>query len=310
MQRLLLPIAALALTACGPRSQTGARIDAALETLIPPDTLHLVGARVEEIRASPLYKLYAGRMPAGSMDEFVRRTGVDPRRDVHEVLAVNDGKQTLVLIRGSFQPAAIEKKVAAEGTPALSHKGRTLLGTEQFAVSFLSGAIAVAGPAPLVRATLDRESARAAMPERLAALVRTLPGKPQVWAVSMGKLPNLNLPEGSNFGNLERAFSAIDTAVASADLSGGLKLAITAKYTSEAEARQVHGAIRGLIGLGRLTTPPDKPEMLRFFDTFITVQEGSAVRVNADIAGDLLEKVVRQLSLYAPGTAEPSRPGR
>jgi hypothetical protein len=294
MTRQFWLFAALILTACGPRSQTGARIDPRLEELIPPDTLHLVGARVEEIRNSPVYKLYEGQRQTAMLDEFGKRTGVDPRRDVSEFLAANDGKQTLTLVRGKFQPAAVEKKVTAEGTPVLAHGGRTLLGNEHFAVTFVSDSIAIAGPAALVRATLDRGGKP--MAERLASLVRSIQGKAQIWAVSMGSLPSLGIPQNSNFRNLERAFSAIDTAVVSADLSAGLKLSVTAKYTGEAEARQVHGAVRGLIGLGRLTTPPDKPELLRFYDAFVTGQEGVTLRVNADIAADLLEKVVRHLT--------------
>jgi hypothetical protein len=116
----------------------------------------------------------------------------------------------------------------------------------------------------------------------------------------MGSLPDLNLPRGSNFRNLERAFSAIETATLAADLSRGLKLSVTANYTGEAEARQVHGAVRGLIGLGRLTTPPDKGEVLRFFDAIVTAQEGAVVRINADIAQDLLDKVVRHFSASFP----------
>jgi hypothetical protein len=297
MPRLFLLFAAILLAACGPRSQTGARIDPGLEALIPPDTLHLVGARVEEIRDSPLYKMYDGQRQTAMLDEFGKRTGVDPRRDIAEVLAANDGKQTLMLVRGKFQPAAIEKKVTAEGAATLSHRGRTLLGNEHFATAFVSDTIAIGGPAALVRATLDRGNKP--MPERLASLVRSLQGKAQVFAVSMGSLPALGVPQGSNFRNLERAFSGIDTALVSVDLSSGLRLSVDAKYATEADARQVHGAVRGLIGLGRLTTPPDKSELLRFYDAFVTGQEGVNLRVKADIAADLLDKVIRHLTSLA-----------
>jgi hypothetical protein len=96
-----------------------------------------------------------------------------------------------------------------------------------------------------------------AMPERLAALMATIPSTHNVWAVSLGGIPDLHLPERSNFRNLAKAFSAIKTATASADLSSGLQLAIVANYTGEAEAKQVHGALRGLLGLARLSAPRD-----------------------------------------------------
>ena len=291
----LLLAAVSILAGCGSRSQT-ARISAEFEPLIPSDTVHLIGVRMEEIRTSPLLeKLAIGGRQSATLDRFIQETGVDPLRDIHDVLAANDGKNTLLMVRGKFQPAAIETKLTAKGATRLSHGGRTLFGGEQFAMTMMSDSLVVAGPASLLRSTLDRRGKREPLPERLAALVRSVPAGHQVWAVSLGRLPELDLPERGNLQNLERAFAAIDTAVASADLSRGLKLAVTANYTGEAEAKQVYGALRGIIGLGRLMTPPDKAELLRFYDAFIVAHEGKTLRVNADVATDLLTKVLAQL---------------
>jgi hypothetical protein len=278
---------------CGPKSQTGARVDAELEALIPADTVHLLGARMEAIRSSPLTPLLMDQKNA-SLDEMAQRTGIDVRRDVDEILVTNDGKQTLVLIKGKLKRSEVEKKLEANGFAGSNLNGRKMFANGEYAVAFVSDTVVASGPETLVRTALDG-GGKKQMPERLAALVRTLPSNPQVWGVSLGRLPPLGLAAGSNFGNLERAFSAIDTATISADLSRGLNLAIDAKYTGEAQAKQVHGALRGLIGIGRLTTPPEKPEMLRVLDAFVIAQEGAQLRVKADLAADLLAKVVNQI---------------
>src|SRR5262245_52057357 len=102
MRRFLAGITIL-LVHCGPRSQTGARIDTALEGLIPADTVHLVGAQMEAIRSSPLTALMLEQKQNASLDELAQRTGIDARRDVDELLVANDGKQTLVMIKGKFK---------------------------------------------------------------------------------------------------------------------------------------------------------------------------------------------------------------
>src|SRR5687767_11646256 len=239
LSRLLAALSVV--TGCGSRSQT-ALISAEFEPLIPSDTVHLVGARMEEIRKSPLYDLAVAGRQSATLEKFIQDTGVDPSRDINDVLVANDGKNTLLLVRGKFQPAAIEKRLTANGATRLSHGSHSLFGSEQFAIATMSDSLVIAGPPPLLRSTLDRGGKRTPLPERLSALVRSVPPGHGLWAVSLGRLPELDLPEQSNFRNLERAFAAIDTAVASADLSRGLRLAVTANYTGEAEAKQVYGA--------------------------------------------------------------------
>jgi hypothetical protein len=53
-------------------------------------------------------------------------------------------------------------------------------------------------------------------------------------------------------------------------------------------ARQIHDALRGLIGIGRLSTPDNQRELLRFFDAIQVSQEDRTVRVRASIPLDLL----------------------
>jgi hypothetical protein len=296
MRRLgLLRATSILLAQCGPKSQTGARVDAELEGLIPGDTVHLVGARMEAIRSSPLTALLLEQRQNASLEELTQRTGIDVRRDVDEMLVTNNGKQTLLLIKGKFKRGEVEKKLETNGFAVSNHNTRKLFVNGEYGVAFASDSVTVSGPSALVRAALD-QGGKKPIPERLAALVRALPSNPHVWAVSLGRLPAMGFAEGSNFSNLERAFSAIDTALVSADLSRGLNLEIDAKYTGEAEAKQVHGALRGLIGLGRLTAPPDKPELLRVLDAFVIAQDGAKLRVKADLAADLLAKVVNQIS--------------
>jgi hypothetical protein len=122
----------------------------------------------------------------------------------------------------------------------------------------------------------------------------TIPSNHSLWAVSLGGLPDLHLPERSNFRNLVKAFSAIKTATASADLSNGLQLAVVANYTGEAEAKQVHGALRGLLGLARLSAPRDRPELQSVFDAVQIHLAGTTLKVNGDLPSQSVETLLRQ----------------
>jgi hypothetical protein len=91
--------------------------------------------------------------------------------------------------------------------------------------------------------------------------------------------------------------SAITTATASADLSAGLQLAVVANYSAESDARQVHGALRGLLGLGRLSTPKERTDVHRFFDAFQIHLSAATLKVNADVPAQTMESLVAQFDL-------------
>jgi hypothetical protein len=48
--------------------------------------------------------------------------------------------------------------------------------------------------------------------------------------------------------------------------------------------------------LGRLSTPDNAPELLRFYDGIQVTQQTNSVRVNADIPTDVLDKFLARVS--------------
>jgi hypothetical protein len=295
---LLLAIAAL--SSCGSGSQTGARIHESLERLIPPDTIGLVGLRLADMRSSPLYDRYIARQQFGVLDRFMDVTGLDARRDLDELLLAVDGNNTVAMIRGKFRQVELERKLTEAGASAIMHNGRKLFTQDagQGAVAVVDSSLGVAGPEALVRATLDRIAKPSRMPEPLAKLVRAVPQSHQAWAVTIGGLPKLNVNEKSNLANLERAINGVQSAIASADISRGLSLSVNATYANEGDARQVHGAARGLLALGRLSAPKDRPDVLAFYDAFQIRLDAATLRIDAEVPRDTLDNTLRQLDRY------------
>jgi hypothetical protein len=111
MNKLLLTAALLALAACK-RTTPGALVDPALSTLIPADTTMLVGVRVEDLQKTPIYKKYLADRPVAALDDFAKQFGIDPRKDIWEVLFISTGKDSLVLARGRFPSATRTSTVA------------------------------------------------------------------------------------------------------------------------------------------------------------------------------------------------------
>ena len=94
---------ALLAAGCSSLHKPGAvRIDPALETLVPSDTVFLLGARIDKIRDTDIYRKYLSQTNPTQIQQFAQATGIDPRKDLDEALACYNGKAGLLLIRGAF----------------------------------------------------------------------------------------------------------------------------------------------------------------------------------------------------------------
>jgi hypothetical protein len=292
--RAAVPLAALlAIAGCAPRASQTIKIDPALATLIPPDAVVLVGVKADALRTGEFYRRWITARPQPQLDEFAKRTGLDPRRDIWELLVASDGKSAVAMARGKFSPTGLEPTLAQAGAQRFAYKGYTLVGSEQAAVVFMNASTALAGPAAALRATLDRREAGSAPPKALLDRVANIPATSQVWVAAMGPFDKFNLPV-SRTGSLSippQMFGSIHAVTAWADLRTGVDFAATIEGATPADAKRVHDALKGLIGMGRLSTPDGKGELLRLYDSVGVEQKEREVLVKANIPMDLIEKL-------------------
>ncbi|HLJ17430.1 MAG TPA: hypothetical protein VKV15_23235 [Bryobacteraceae bacterium] len=284
---------ALLLAGChGPGESQSAEVDAALARYVPADTLVLVQARLQgldSLQASPVYQKYLVDRPVPLLDDFARGTGLDLRKDIAVLLVCSDGKQSACLARGNFNPAVLEPKIIKQGAARFDYKGHRLLGNETSAVVFVNSTTAMAGPTPFLRAILDR-GGHSAPPVWLTALVHTIPAASQIWVALSGRGLNLSFPRNSNFSNLNRIVGAIESGVLYVDLRQGINLTANGTCFTDGDARQIHDVLKGFIGMGRLSTPDNRPEMLRLYDSFQVNQNQKAIHINASIPPDLVDQ--------------------
>lgn len=286
-------VLALALTAVGCRSaERGAlRVDPTLAAMVSSDTVVLAGARMDALRATPLYRKFVAARPQPMLDRLSARLGLDPRKDLGELLVASDGKATVALARGKFATAETRLGDARR----LSYKGHTLIGDERAALLFLNASTVAAGPAPALRALIDRRN-RNRRPSPLLARAASLPAGVQLWMVASQTAPLAEaLPSSGNLAVLAKILAMLESCIVAVDLRSGLHLNADCLSRNENDARTLSDALRGLVGLARLSTPDDAPELLRAYDRVKVEQTQRTIRLKAEIPEDLLEALAAHL---------------
>jgi hypothetical protein len=293
--RFALAAAAAFAFSCGGvgRSPSGYPLDPAIASAIPADTVALAGGRIDLLQKSPVFAKLKARMPAGAMAEYQTRFGIDPYKDLKEFAIAYNGKDPLLLASGPRLKEQLEKVVKDSAGMRTEHKGKLLIAFGGGGVAALSDTVLAAGPLPRLRECIDRMAQSSKLDERWAASLRTLPAAAQIFFLSAGAA-SLNLPMGSNLGNIEKILSSVESLAAWGDLSKSVRAAAIGSARDADAAKQLHTQLRGLIGLGRLSTPDNKPELLKFYDAVQVKQDGKTVEVDIDLPEAVLDTLIQQ----------------
>jgi hypothetical protein len=283
----------LALNGCQPKRSASLHISPALEALVPADTVVVLGINLAAVRNTPIYQKLMERFPLPQLDEFQKQTGLDPRKDLSEVLLCSNGKTALLVVRGKFRIADLEARVKSNGMTPSNYKGHTLYGDDRAAVTFLDDSTAAAGLPAELRALIDQTGSKnAGLPPDLRELLRTLPASDQIYAALTGGIEHLNLPlprEG-NLGSILQALRSVDSASLGLNLSHGIDGVALVNCTTERDARFIHDMLRGLIGFGRLNTPDNQPETLKLYDSIQVTQQQQQAKVTANVPQELADR--------------------
>lgn len=277
---LLIGIFWLTLAGCQ-TSQQGARVDPALSTLVPPDTTMLIGIRAEELMKLPLYQRYLADRPIGPLDEFAQRTGLNVRTDVWEVLLITNGKESVVLGRGKFANEA-EPRLKLEGNAKrFNYKGYNFVGDEEIAVLFLGPSVAGSGSTAGLRRVVDTRDKANGPPAALAKRMQEVPREAVIWAAYGGGGIDLGPRIPPNFGNLVKVLNSVESGLFYVDLRLGLAAKATGTAPAEPAAKELHDALRGLLGFARLGLK-DKAGTQSLLDGVRVTQDARNVNVYVD----------------------------
>ena len=267
--------------------------DPVLARMVPPGTVSMIGARMDQLKETPLYQKLIAQKKLPDLDRFATETGFDARRDVRELLLASDGTpgQSVLLARGSFHVTYTGK------LKSFKHGIYVIYGDERAGFCLLDATTAAAGPLPGLYAALDHwhSGATPATPDLLKR-VESIPANSQVWAVSSG---GFNLPGaltmrqgGPDFAQI---FRGVQESTFSADLRNGLDATIDGNVKTDEDAKSLGDAARGLIGIARLSVPENHRELLQVWDGFKVSQQARHITITAKVAQNLIDQLVNLL---------------
>lgn len=284
------------LAACSKPGETkSVYVDPALLSLVPPETKLLVGANLETLRKSPIYQEHFANEFAAQLDTLARQTGLDPRKDIWEILASSDGKATVVMARGKFSVGDLEPRMDKQGMEKTKYKSYTLYGDDRNAGVFMNSSTAIAGSVASVKGILDQRDKVAAPPAGLVKLTREIPRGTQVWAVFEGNFIKLPFEEGSNLGNMNRILAGLSSGMVFANMTNGFDFSATGNGTSEKSAHEIGDAVRALLGLLRLNTKTEQKELFEIYDAVDLKQSGPTVKLTAHIKQELVDQLLKSV---------------
>lgn len=294
MRRALVCSALLLVIGCGRKSDTGVFVDPAFPALVPAETTILAGFQLDKLQTEPLYRKYARDIDVAQLNEFSRRTGLNPMQDIGSVLIAYDGKESIAVAHGRFSAEQLEPKLAALGASRTIYKKYTLIGSPRDAAVFIGPGLAVAGSESALRALIDsRDQSETGLPQALETRLKSLPKDDQIYVVSSGGIPLSVFPSRSDVqSSLSNIVGFVNGLTVGLAIDEGVHLSAEIDCVSDAGAKRVNDALRGAIGLARLTTKDNELDLLRLYDAVHVDQQQATVRIRADIAGDLIAKLL------------------
>jgi len=280
MKHFWIAIALAAVLAGCKKTTPGALVDPALSTLVPADTTMLVGMRVEDLLKTPIYKKYVADRAIEPLDEFSKEFGIDPRKDLWEVLFISDGKESVVLGRGRF-PSEPEKRFEREfqGATRTNYKGYFLIGNEETSIMLLGASVAAAGNTAALKRLIDAKSQTNGPPAVLAERMKEIPVTAGFWSVYAGSPISLPAGASANMGNMVKVLNSIQSGAFYLDLTSSVSGKATGIGTSDQSAKELHDSLRGMLGLGKLMIAKEDVRTQRLLDGLRVTQDGRNVNI-------------------------------
>jgi len=290
--RRLLGLLLMVAASCSHGPVAGPKIDPALALVIPGDTTLLVGTRLEDIEKTDVYKKHLAGRSIPQIDAFAKETLVDPRKELWELLYISNGKHGALLGRGKFADDG-EPRLPKGGLGRFAYKGYNFVGDDHTAVLLLSPSSVGYGDTAELRAMIDAKEKSAGLPPALAELLKDIPASSQMWAAYRGGPVELPLntkgdPTG-NLANAARILSLIQTGTFYLDFSMGVRGLATGASNNEQDAGELEGALKALVGFGRLATSPKQPELQRLWDGLTVTRESRVVKLHIEEPTELVD---------------------
>ena len=130
-----------------------------------------------------------------------------------------------------------------------------------------------------------------------AERLRSFPKDDQLWILSRGGLPFADMAMRSEVQSaLSNIVAYISGAMASLGFDSGVHLQADITCISPEGAKRVHDALRGGLGIARLSTKDNETSLLKMYDTVQIDMEATVVQVKAQLPAELADDLLNRLS--------------
>lgn len=284
----------LLLSSCRANFSGGVVIDSQLSAYVPADCTLLAGLDADRLTAAPFYKRHASQLYFPALNQMTEKVGVDPRRDLSSALVAWESGTPLILAKGRFSSAKLETHLESLDGAAHDYRNKKVFEMGNESLFFPQNNIAIGGSSGVVRSLID--SKPGVIAPALLNRIRAVPGSDQIWIASSQGLPLENAPIRSEVRSALSNIAAYVTAFsAGLAFDTGAHVQMDLLCDSADDARQVHDALRGGLGLARLTTKDGDLAMLKLYDAIHVTYERRTVRIQADLVPDLADQLVTRL---------------
>ncbi len=296
--------------------------------VLPADARFLMGFDVQRLTASPFYERYALQrgMKPQVLVELERRTGLDPARDVDEIVVAGSGfgdaLDTLTVAIGRFDRRELARTLQAEGrVRKYDHQGVTVYalrtdgqGTGGIGLAFLGdNALVVGGRERVESAVASRARGEAPLRSNHAIIAlaeKVRPGS-TLWMVGdetlLSGLPtSMSLP-GSAPGATALSLPALRSLTVTGDLDPQISLAVTGEASDDAAAKNLADVVRGLVALATIQAQ-QKPELQKLTSAVSVATEANRVLITVRLPYELVDALQASARPPAPGPTPPAAP--
>ena len=278
--------------------------DKQLVGLMMPDAKVLGGVSVAQVRNSPYGQYLLTQFPLTNPEfqQFVLATGLDPTRDITEIVGAASGlpndKAGLAAARGAFDIAHILGFVKTMGGNVDQSQGVPVITSPdgQMAIALLDPTLAIAGDPNNVIAAVGRRSAPSTLDPVLSAKAAALSGSQDAWVVSTITPAAMGLPAGSGpAGPGGLNLSALQNIQQS---SAGVKFGTSVSVVAEAVADTPQNAnaladiVRLMVSLARMSqSNPQAAQFTALLDNLTVQTKGTAIELSLAIPEEMFEQL-------------------
>ncbi len=290
----------LALAACNSSRVVGLQVDSQLKGFILPRAIVLAGVNLDKIKQTDFFKRHQSQLNLPQLDVLPQQLGMDPRRDLSSLLLAWDGNAAFIMTRGSYAPDPLQKRLSSL-TASEKYNQYTLFGDGQRDIVLLPKGVALLGSSLQIKKAInDKAAGTGGVPEGMQLQLTRLNSNAQVWEVSDGIISASQLSLRSDMTSaLSNIAGYINASAIGVTFDSGAALNADISCISEEGSQRVNDALRGVIGLARLSTRDDQLDQLRIWDAIKVEKQGKQVHVSANLSPDLADKLVNLLPALA-----------